>query len=174
MTDVQRLENAWGKTMINEEKLRLMTKTALLEKKSRNQFNINRYYKKDFISYHIILLWICVTMAFAMVAGGAAIVYIEQYPEAAQKLDWVYVLFTLLMVYIIIVVLYVIIAMLVYSRRYERAQAVVKRYTSALKQLGKEYEREEYNAAAEEAKKSDENQLLKKKNAVKRKEGSKG
>jgi hypothetical protein len=161
--------------MINEEKLQLMTKTALLEKNSRSQFNINRYYKKDFISYHVILLWICVTMAFVMVAGGAAVVYIEQYPEAAQRLDWSYVLFTLLMVYIIIVVLYVIIAMLVYAGRYDRAQAVIKRYTGALKQMEKEYELEErQNAAAEAAKKAEEERLAKKKNAVKRKGGSKG
>jgi uncharacterized membrane protein YcjF (UPF0283 family) len=121
------------------------------------------------------MLWICVTMAFMMVAGGAAVVYIEQYPEAAQKLDWIYVLFTLLMVYIIVVVLYVIIAMLVYSRRYDRAQAVVKRYTGALKQLEKEYELEErQNIAAEAAKKAEEDRLAKKKNAVKRKGGNKG
>lgn len=161
--------------MINEEKVRLMTKTSLLEKSSRNQFNINQYYKKDFICYHVILLWICVTIAFTMIAGGAAVVYIEQYPEAAQKLDWRYVLFTILMVYIIIVVLYVIIAMLVYSKRYDRAQTLIKKYTGALRQLEKEYEREErQNAAVQEAKKSEENQFSKKKSAVKRKEGGKG
>jgi cell division protein FtsL len=161
--------------MINEEKLRLMTKTALLEQQNRQAFRINRYYKKDYVSYHMILLWICVTMAFVMVAGAVGIVYIEQYPEAAQKLDWRYVFFVLLMGYIILVVAYVIIAMFVYTVRYERAQTVVKKYTGFLKQLDKEYEWEAYqNALAEAEKKHTEEGSARKKNAVKRKGGSKG
>lgn len=159
--------------MINEEKLRLMTKTALLEKNSREQFNINRYFKKDYISYHVILIWICITIAFMIVVGGSAAVYIEQYPEAAQKQNLGTILFTLLMVYIIIVIVYVIIAMLVFSVRYDRAQAVIKKYNNALKLLEKEYEKEErQNAVLESVKKGEDDQLVKKKNAVKRKGGS--
>lgn len=159
--------------MINEEKLRLMTKTALLEKNSQNQFKINRYFKKDFVSYHLILIWICISIAFMIVAGGAAVVYIELYPEAAQQQKLSFVLFALLMVYIIIVVAYAIIALFVYSVRYDRAQAVIKRYNNALKQLEREYEKEErQNTVTESVKKSEEDQPAKKKNAVKRKEGS--
>ncbi len=159
--------------MINEEKLRLMTRAALLEKNSRHAFNINRYFKKDYICFHVILIWICITVAYVMVAGGAAVVYIEQYPEEAQEMDLGMVLFTLLMVYIIIALVYVIISMFVFALRYDRAQAVVRRYNSALKLLEREYEKEEQqNALTEAVRKEQEGLLLKKKNAVRRKGGS--
>lgn len=159
--------------MINEEKLRLMTRTALLEKNSRNQFNINRYFKKDYISYHVILIWLCITAAFMIVAGGAAAVYIEQYPEAAQQQDLSIILFTLLMFYVIIVVIYVIIAMFVYAIRYDHAQAVIRKYNNALRLLEREYEKEEGRDAVPEAvEKEGKDKPLKKKNAVKRKGGS--
>lgn len=157
--------------MINEEKLRLMTKTAVLEKNSQKQFNINRYFKKDYISYHVILIWICITAAFMLVAGGAAVFYIEQYPEAAQKQNLGMVLFTLLMVYVIIVIIYAIIAMLVYAVRYDRAQAVIRKYNNALRLLEKEYEKEERQNAVWETARKGEDRPVKKKNAVKRRGG---
>lgn len=159
--------------MINEEKLRLMTKAALLEKNSAKQFAVNRYFKKDYISSHVLLIWLCVTLAYLMVAGGAAVLYIEEYPEKAQQMDLGTVVFTVLMIYVMIVLVYAIIAMLIYARRYDRAQAVLRKYSAAMKLLEKEYENEErQNAAAEAARKGGADKAVKKKNAVKRKGGN--
>ncbi len=128
--------------MINEEKLRLMVKSAVLEKNSREAFNINDFYKRDYICLHVILIWICISVAYVLLAGCAVIVYIEQYPEKAQELSLSAVIFTLLMAYLIISLIYIIVAMFIYAARYNRAQTVIRRYNSVLKLLEREYEKE--------------------------------
>ncbi len=147
--------------MINEDKLRLLTKTAVLEKNSHEQFNINRYYKKDYVAYHVLLIWICITVAYIAVVCGVAAYLIEEFPEMVQEMNFGIVLFTLLMVYIIVVIVYSIISMFVYNMRYDKAMTVVKKYNGSLKLIEKEYEKEESSRKAEREKKASEDTLVK-------------
>ncbi len=156
--------------MINEDKLRLLTKTAILEKNSREQFNINRYFKKDYVTYHILLIWICISIAYFAAVFGVAAYLIEEFPEMVQEMNFGIAAFTLLMVYIIVVIVYAVISMFVYSLRHEKATAVIKKYNGMLKQIEREYEKdEERKKAAEQAQKVSSDTLVKKKNAVRRK-----
>ena len=156
--------------MINEDKLRILTKTAIIEKNSREQFNINRYFKKDYVVYHMLLIWICISIAYFASAFGVIAYLIEETPETVQNMNFGIAAFTLLMIYIIVVIVYAIISMLVYSMRYDRAVTTVKKYNGLLKQIEKEYEKEEDRKnAADHVKRISEDTLVSKKNAVKRK-----
>lgn len=156
--------------MVSEEKLRLLTKTAVIEKNSREQFNINNYFRRDYIVYHMLLIWICVTIAFLAVVFGVVAYYIEQAPEVVQEMNYAVAGLTVLMIYIIVAVFYAIISAIVYSMRYDKAVGVVKKYNNSLKLIEKEYEKEdERKKAVSSAGKVSEDTLVKKRNAVKRK-----
>ncbi len=156
--------------MINEDKLRLLTKTAVIEKNSQEQFNINRYFKKDYVVYHILLIWVCISIAYFAAVFGVAAYLIEEIPETVQDMNFGIVAFTLLMIYIIVVIVYAIISMLVYNKRYDNAMTDIKKYNSLLKLIEKEYEKEEsLKKAADTQKEVSSDTLVKKKSAVRRK-----
>ena len=51
--------------MIKEEKIRMMTQVAMIQKREeRRAIEICGYRKKDYVSIQMIKIWICYTMAY--------------------------------------------------------------------------------------------------------------
>jgi len=135
--------------MINEEKVTLMTKAAIAEQHGVTDFRTGKYYKRDYVNYHVLLVGICVTIAMVLILGMVAVIFIETYPEKAQHFDWISAGMAALLAYLIVLVLYIIITMTVYTIRYNRASSRIRDYAQTLKRLDNFYNTlEEQQAAA--------------------------
>ena len=132
--------------MIHEEKVRYMTQAACFEEKQRRKaLAIMRYYRKDYISSHMILIWLSVTAAFLI---G---VFMWLFYQVGSTSSMVLTNFTSLVligiiligIYLILKIIYVFAAYWYYSEKYDRAKQLMKKYQMTLKQLNRLYESEE-------------------------------
>ena len=65
--------------MLNESKVKLMTRMAMYEsKQGEEDFKISSYYKKDYRSFHTIATSICVTVGYAVAVGIGVIAFLDE------------------------------------------------------------------------------------------------
>lgn len=129
--------------MLNEEKVKLMTRMAKYEsKEGAEDFKISAYYKKDYSSYHTILTIIWVTIGYAIVVGIGVITFLQ---EILKNLNMAFLIMLLLCIvtgYIVLVILYAIAASRFYSKKHQDARQRVKAFHRDLIRLNRMYERE--------------------------------
>lgn len=127
--------------MLNEEKIRLMTGLAMFEKRAeKDVFPVNRYFKGDYVSGHMIRAFLSYTFS-CVVCLGLWLLYsieeilntldIEKLLQMAKDIGFYYVLGLLV---------YLAITWIVYARRYAAAAKGMKIYQAKLHRLAKKYE----------------------------------
>lgn len=134
------------KIMLNEDKIRLMTKLAIYEKgDGREAIKSNKYYKKDYVGIMMINTAITVTIAFILGLVLWIIYKVDFFVEKIVSIN----LFTLgkkiLVIYIIFFIVYMLVSYVVYSIKYLKMQDMNTEYTEDLKELYMIYKREEKN-----------------------------
>lgn len=134
--------------MISEEKVALMTKAAIMEKNEREAFIVGKYFKKDYIVYHMLVVGACVLAALLMISAAIAVAFIENDPLHAQRFDWIGGAYLAAMVITIVLLVYIIITMAIYVRRYNNSMFIMKEYSTLLKKLDAYYD---HNAPAKDA-----------------------
>lgn len=131
--------------MIHEEKVKLMTQAACFEEKQRRKaLAIMRYHRNDYISFHMILIWLSVTAAF--VIG----VFMWLFYQVGNTSSMILTNFTSLVligiiligIYLILTIIYVFAAYWYYSEKYDNAKRLMKKYQADLKQLSRLYDKE--------------------------------
>ena len=56
--------------MVNEERVKLMTRLAIYETtKGKKQLNISKYYKHDYVRFHMMKSAVTATLAYFMILG---------------------------------------------------------------------------------------------------------
>lgn len=129
--------------MVNEEKVKLMTKMALYEKKEGSEdFKISAYYKKDYVSYNTILTIILVTIGYVMCAGLLLFILIETMLTKMSLMAWITAGVLTIAGYIILVVLYALKSHEFYDDKHVEARKRVKQFNRYLTRLDRMYERE--------------------------------
>ncbi|MCI8578677.1 MAG: hypothetical protein HFG64_14465 [Lachnospiraceae bacterium] len=127
--------------MVNEDKIKLMTGIAMFEKREGKKiFPVNRYFRSDYISSHILCSFFCYSASFAL---GTVIwlLYNIEYILNQINLDDVFGIVKHGAVwYLSGLVLYLLVTWLVYWKRYEYARRGLKIYIAKLKRLEKRYE----------------------------------
>ena len=105
--------------MLNESKVKLMTRMAMYEsKQGEEDFKISSYYKKDYRSFHTIATIIWVTVGYAVAVGIGVIAFL------------------------VLVIFYGIVASHFYGTKHEKARKRVKQFNHDLTRLNRMYERE--------------------------------
>ncbi len=129
--------------MINQNKVKLMTKLALYEEtKGKEDFKISAYYRKDYAGVHILgsLLW--TTVGYVCLA---ALVMLGALPWLMEHMTLrlvVIVAAAAVVGYVALLIVYVAAAGYIYNRKHKNARQRVKRYNHDLTQLLKMYEKE--------------------------------
>ena len=127
--------------MLNEEKIKLMTGIAMFEKKAEKEiFPVNRYFKSDYISSHMIRSFIAYNFTCVLCLCLWLLYSIEDIlntldPEAliaTAKHMGVY--------YAVGLVIYLFITYRIYARRYDFASKSMKIYHAKLRRLEKKYD----------------------------------
>lgn len=130
--------------MVNEEKVKLMTKLAIYEStKGKKQLNICKYYKRDYVRYNMFKTAVTATIAYMIIAGTYILLNVEEILLQLNDLDFLHEAARIGVSYVIFLVLYMLIARFIYSHKYEKVKPDVIVYNHNLKQLKELYDREE-------------------------------
>ncbi|MCI5959199.1 MAG: hypothetical protein PUD03_03810 [Lachnospiraceae bacterium] len=129
--------------MINQDRLRLMTKMAAYEAgEGQKNMAIASYFRSDYLGFQIIKSVICATIAYAILFGLFIYYDFENFMQDIYKMDLMSFARNVLLYYAIFVVGYGIICYIVYSIRYYKAKKSLKKYYNRLKQLSAMYDLE--------------------------------
>lgn len=135
--------------MINEEKVILMTRASLYEKKTgRQKMKITRYFRHDYISLQILSGWFFVTVSFVLCAALWGVCHMEYLLDNLHKMDLKSFGMTILMVYVLVVAVYCCVLYGLCSYRYHTAKKSVGTYAHTLRKISDIYVQEEKNASS--------------------------
>ncbi|MCR4998425.1 MAG: hypothetical protein K6A05_01135 [Lachnospiraceae bacterium] len=134
--------------MLNEERVRLMTKMAMFEKKEgQNIAPILNYTKKDYISSRKLIAFLIGTVLYGGLFG---IVLAALFFTVILNIDRITILLILLIGvigYLLFIYLYLLIVHRRANRKYKRESHKLENYRQAWDRLEKLYEREEQERA---------------------------
>ena len=130
--------------MINEEKVKIMTKIAMYEQGSgRKYLPISRYYRSDYIGLALIKNFFLVTIGYILVIAAVSVYFGEDLLENKHKMNLMAAGAYIIIGYIVVLAAYSVVTYIQYSVRYYRAKKSVKQYYGALTELSRIYTREE-------------------------------
>lgn len=127
-----------GYTMLNNKKIRNMTKLAIYEQKEgREDIRMSKFYKSDYVRYNLLKTCISVTVAYLLVLVMIVVYYSEFIISEAVTLDYKTIGVKALAIYIIIMATYMIGSIFGYNLKYEKSRGRLARYYRRLKNLDK-------------------------------------
>lgn len=129
--------------MLDEDKIRVMTKLAVFDKEEGNKAEIaSHYYKNDYISYNMIWTGITTTVAYVLSVGLCFFCKMEYFLNHLQNIKISHFITILIILYLVILVVFETVAFMIYRKRYDVAQNKIKSYCNDLKELEKIYNKE--------------------------------
>lgn len=129
--------------MLNEERVRLMTRMACYEaKEGRKNVAIGNYFRGDYIGLQVIKSVISATIAYILIFAMFILYDFEVFMADIYKMDLLDFAKSVIIYYLIFTVGYAVISYGVYTYRYTRARKSLKTYYNNLKKLSYLYERE--------------------------------
>ncbi len=132
--------------MLNEEKIRLMTRTAIYEKREgKEDMKVNQYSGSDYVRFNMLKTLIGVTISVFLCSCIYLICSSEDIFQLIFQIDVRALARLLLTAYFLSLVVYVIISLLYYQYKYSKAKKRLKLYNKNLN-LIEEYEDMEESA----------------------------
>lgn len=129
--------------MLNEERIKLMTKMASYEEnEGRKNVTIGNYFRGDYIGLQVIKSIINATIAFAIMFAMFVFYDFEVFMADIYKMDLLQFGKTIMIVYLVFVVVYGFISYGIYTYRYTKAKKSLKIYYNNLKKLSYLYDKE--------------------------------
>lgn len=124
--------------MLNERKVKLMTKLAIYEKnEGRHTIPFTKYFTDDFVSWNMIKTIVAITFAYLLVAAIWLIYNVEDIMENIATLNYFEIIRYALLLYVILLVGYVAVSFIAYRVKYHRAMKSLAKYEKGLKELAK-------------------------------------
>ncbi len=122
--------------MLNEDKVKLMTRMAMYEKKKgRKVMKMTKYFHSDYVSWNMIKTAISVTFAYAMIAGCWLLYHMEYLMENLYTLDFIELIRKVLIYYVALLAGYMVFSYAIYSIKYSIAMKSLKRFRGNLKKV---------------------------------------
>ena len=130
--------------MIDQERVREMTKLAAMEKKEgqKNQ-NMVRYYRGDYLIRQLLKSFLAGTFAFGLIVGMWIACNLDTVISDLNNLNFMEMLSPLLSKYLFFTIIYLILVDIYASVRYVAGQDSLRRYERHLKRLCRMYEEQE-------------------------------
>ena len=129
--------------MLNEERIRLMTKMASYEaNEGRKNVSIGSYFRGDYIGLQVIRAVISGTVGFFIAFGMYILYNFEELMADIYKMDLLQFGKKVIIAYLSVIVLYTVVSYCVYTYRYTKAKKSLKRYYNNLKKLSYLYDKE--------------------------------
>ncbi|MBH1940377.1 hypothetical protein I5677_05635 [Mobilitalea sibirica] len=129
--------------MLNNKKIRLMTKLAVYEnKEGKEDIRLSKYYKTDYVRYQILKSIISATIGYALILFMIFLYEMEYLIRHAVDLDYKTLGTYILGIYIIFVAVYGLGSAIGYSMKYDASRKKLAKYYKLLKRLNKLYNEE--------------------------------
>ena len=129
--------------MINEQRVKLMTKLALYEKNEGvRDSRINTYFKSDYLGFQLIGSFICCTLACLLGVAIYAAYSFEELMLTIYSMDLAAFVGKAILYYAAILILFLGVTYFVYAYRYNRMRRNLDAYYKSLKNLGESYRKE--------------------------------
>ena len=128
-----------GDGMLNEEKIRQMTELALLKKsKGEQMFEIDNYFKEDYVGKHMLRSFFVYTVCFALVVVLAILYNLENLMSSMNPMGLLSVVYIL--IYVLGLLRFEIITYRFFSKKYDEAQKDLKIYNDRLNYFEKKFD----------------------------------
>ncbi len=129
--------------MLNNRKVRLMTKLAIYEKEDgKEDIRLGKYYRVDYVRYQMLKTLVAVTFGYLILVLLTIIYNAEYLIAEAVKLDYAAIGRTMLGIYLVLVLVFVGIAGIGYTVKYNRSRKKLGKYYQMLKRLRTIYREE--------------------------------
>ena len=128
-----------GDGMLNEEKIRQMTELALLKKRKGEQmFEIDNYFREDYVGKHMLRSFFVYTVCFALVVVLAILYNLENLMSSMNPIGLLSVVYIL--IYVLGLLRFEIITYRFFSKKYDEAQKDLKIYNDRLNYFEKKFD----------------------------------
>ncbi len=122
--------------MLNEEKIRLMTRLAIYEnREGKKTKRIAKYFRGDYVSWNVIKAGLAVTVAYLILLAIWAVYRMEELLETITTLDIMSLGQKALLIYIGVLSVFIILSYIVYTLRYEKSKKSLKKFYRNLRRL---------------------------------------
>ena len=129
--------------MLNEEKIRTMSRLALYEKgEGRKYLPVSKYYRSDYIGQALLRTFFLVTIGYGLILLVLAVYYSDYLMNNIHRMDLRLLGIYLLIGYGVIFLIYVFLTYVVYTVKYYKAKKSVREYYKQLTVLDKMYSQE--------------------------------
>ena len=129
--------------MLNEKRVKLMTRMAIYEnRQGKEDFKINEYYQKDYVSLNTWKSIIWITIGYGMIVGAVMLIFLDQIFNVASLSGLLMIAGAIVGGYFVLAIATGTIAHYFYKKQYTEAKKRVKKFYNNLTRLGKMYEKE--------------------------------
>lgn len=129
--------------MLNEKRLKLMTRMAIYENHDgKEDFKISEYYQKDYASLNTWKSIIWVTIGYAIIIGAILLIFLDKIFNVTTISGLLVIVGAIVTGYFMVIVITGIIAHDFYKKKHIEARKRVKRFNNNLTRLGRMYEKE--------------------------------
>lgn len=136
--------------MINEEKVKLMTKAAIFEQKEKKKsLQTTSFFQYDYISLELIKGWFFSSVVYVILAAFWVVCNMEELLDNLHKMDLKAFGMKAVLAYVAVVLIYLCILYVLYSYRYFMAKRRVNTYTHMLNSISNIYKGEEKEEKAD-------------------------
>lgn len=127
--------------MLNEEKIKLMTRMAAYEEnEGKRSMQIGNYFRSDYIGLQVMKSVISATIAFAIVIAMYIFYDFESVMKEIYQVDLLATGKQILIAYVMFVGIYAVITYMIYAYRYTKAKKSLKKYYTHLTELSGFYD----------------------------------
>ncbi len=132
--------------MLNNKKIRVMTKLALYELKGgKEDIRMGKFYKTDYVRLQVLKTAVSVTLGYALILLMIGMYKAEYIISKAVSLNFVLIGQNILGFYIMILAVFVISSIIGYSIKYDNSRKHLSKYYKSLKKLSNIYREEKVN-----------------------------
>lgn len=127
--------------MLNEEKIKLMTRMAAYEEnEGKRSMQIGNYFRSDYIGLQVMKSVISATIAFAIVIAMYIFYDFESVMKEIYQVDLLATGKQILIAYVVFVGIYAVITYVIYAYRYSKARKSLRKYYTHLTELSQFYD----------------------------------
>ena len=129
--------------MLNEERIRSMTKLAIYEtNEGKKIIPLSHYYKSDYVSKSLMKTFVYGTISFGIMFGMWMIYQMDNAKKSTFGGNLEEFIIQVILLYLIFMILYLLITYIYASITFSKSKKSIKKYLALLKKVEKMHERE--------------------------------
>lgn len=122
--------------MLNESKVKMMTKMAIYEKhEGRRELKTARYFKTDYVALGILNTIIASTFAYVLIILLIALCNMQWLTDNVNKIDYASIGSRFVIYYIIYILFFSVLGGFVYAKKFDASRKDIRKFFSRLNKL---------------------------------------